>query len=68
MDGNLQDLQAIWACIREHGGALVTSVMTVIGAATILFRLLASEIAGIKSEGLLGRAAHWLSILGLNKK
>lgn len=63
-----QDAQAIWQCIREHASGLIVSITTVIGAATVLYRLLASEVTGIKSEGLLGRAAHWLSVLGLNKK
>jgi hypothetical protein len=65
---NVQDLQAIWECIRTHASGLVASALTVIGAATVVFRLLAAEVTGIKTEGLLGRAAHWLSVLGLNKK
>lgn len=65
---DLAALSAVAACVREHAPALATQAATVVGGATILFRLISAERTGIKAEGLLGRLADILGALGLNKK
>jgi len=65
---NVVDLQALIECVRTHASGLIASALTIIGAASVVYRVLASEVAGIKSEGILGRVAHWIGVLGLNKK